>query len=78
MPLAHLVDPFKQVNLVVRDEAAANSRNASEDMLVDEVNDCGDQRGENAKDNDNELQEIAVQDITRPGCEMRVHHILNC
>jgi len=69
MPLAHLVDPFKQVNLVVRDEAAANSRNASEEMLVDEVNDCGDQRGENAKDNDNELQEIAVQDITRPGCE---------
>ena len=68
MPLAHLVDPFKQVNLLVNNvkdnETIEKDRNASnDDMLVDEeVEEAKEEHQQN-------LQEIDLHEITRPGCE---------
>ena len=59
MPLAQLVDPFKQVKLFVNEEVEANGdreRGSTGEMQV-EVEEMDDMR------------EIEVQDITRPGCE---------
>ena len=62
MPLAQLVDPFKQVKLFVNEEVEANGdreRGSTGEMQVEvlEVDEMDDMR------------EIEVQDITRPGCE---------
>ena len=59
MPLAQLVDPFKQVKLFVNEEVEANGdreRGSTGEMQVE---------GEEMDD----MREIEVQDITRPGCE---------
>jgi len=57
MPLAHLVDPFKQVNLIVNDEETNGERNSTGEWDTQM-----DQTDENAT-------EIEVGTITRPGCE---------
>jgi len=54
MPLAHLVDPFKQVNLIVNDEGDINGETIDVHM-----------EGENEQN----TTEIEVGTITRPGCE---------
>ena len=60
MPLAQLVDPFKQVKLFVTEEVDTNNGEkervslSTGEMQVEEMDD---------------MREIEVQDITRPGCE---------
>jgi len=57
MPLAQLVDPFKQVKLFVNEEVETNGekeRGSTGEMQVEEMDD---------------MREIEVHDITRPGCE---------
>ena len=57
MPLAQLVDPFKQVKLFVNEEVETNGekeRSSTGEMQTEEMDD---------------MREIEVQDITRPGCE---------
>ena len=62
MPLAQLVDPFKQVKLFVNEEVEANGdreRGSTGEMQVEVVE----------VDEMDDMREIEVQDITRPGCE---------
>ena len=60
MPLAHLVDPFKQVNLIVNDEGDTNGHTTGStgEMQVEEV-----------ENDDSDMREIEVQNVTRAGCE---------
>lgn len=57
MPLAHLVDPFQQVKLIVTEEGDTNGHSGStgEDGTVEEQ--------------EHNTTEIEVHNVTRPGCE---------
>ena len=61
MPLAHLVDPFKQVKLFVTEEheeqAGNGEKGGSTGEMVIEEND------------EEEMREIEVANVTRAGCE---------
>ena len=60
MPLAHLVDPFKQVNLIVNNEEVdTNGHNSGS---------TGEMQVEDAE-NEEDMREIEVQNVTRAGCE---------
>ena len=64
MPLAHLVDPFKQVKLLVTDEDGNHGeKGGSGDMQVEEGDNI-----ENIDDNE-DMREIEVANVTRAGCE---------
>ena len=62
MPLAHLVDPFKQVKLLVTDEEGVNhgDKGGSGDMQVEDAGD---------NDDHEDMREIEVANVTRAGCE---------
>ena len=49
MPLAHLVDPFKQVNLIVNDEGDTNSHTTGS---------IGEMQVEEADNDDSDMREI--------------------
>ena len=62
MPLAHLVDPFKQVKLFVTEDEDVNGGSgekagSTSDMQVEDM------------DNDEDMREIEVANVTRVGCE---------
>ena len=60
MPLAHLVDPFKQVKLFVTEEVEGSNGEKSGstgEMQVEEL------------DHEDDMREIEVANITRAGCE---------
>jgi len=62
MPLAHLVDPFKQVKLFVTEDEDVNGGvgekgGSTGDMQVEDM------------DNDEDMREIEVANVTRVGCE---------
>lgn len=61
MPLAHLVDPFKQVKLFVTEEHEVETSNGEKggstgEMVVEE-------------NDEEEMREIEVANVTRAGCE---------
>ena len=61
MPLAHLVDPFKQVKLFVTDENEVEAGHGEKggstgEMVVEETE-------------EEEMREIEVANVTRAGCE---------
>ena len=62
MPLAHLVDPFKQVKLFVTEEneveASNEEKGGSTGEMVIEDN-----------EEEEEMREIEVANVTRAGCE---------
>ena len=60
MPLAQLVDPFKQVKLFVNEEVDTNNGEKERASLS---------TGEMQVEEMDDMREIEVQDITRPGCE---------
>ena len=60
MPLAHLVDPFKQVKLFVTEEVEGSNGEKSGSTGEMQVEDI---------DNDDDMREIEVANITRAGCE---------
>ena len=52
MPLAHLVDPFKQVNLIVNDEGDTNSHTTGS---------IGEMQVEEADNDDSDMREIKLR-----------------
>ena len=63
MPLAHLVDPFKQVKLFVTEEHEVEANNGEKggstgEMVVEEN-----------ENDEEEMREIEVANVTRAGCE---------
>ena len=62
MPLAHLVDPFKQVKLFVTEDEDVNGGNG------EKAGSTGDMQVEDM-DNDEDMREIEVANVTRVGCE---------
>ena len=63
MPLAHLVDPFKQVKLFVTEEHEVEASNGEKggstgEMVVEEN-----------ENDEEEMREIEVANVTRAGCE---------
>ena len=61
MPLAHLVDPFKQVKLFVTEENEVEASNGEKGGSTGEMV---------VEDNDEEeMREIEVANVTRAGCE---------
>jgi len=57
MPLAHLVDPFKQVNLIVTDESEQNG------------GDSGGSTGEGQNDQEEKTTEIELGNVAPSGCD---------
>jgi len=62
MPLAHLVDPFKQVKLFVTEDEDVNGGSG------EKAGSTGDMQVEDM-DNDEDMREIEVANVTRVGCE---------
>lgn len=62
MPLAHLVDPFKQVKLFVTEEHEVEASNGEKggstgEMVIED------------NEEEEEMREIEVANVTRAGCE---------
>ena len=64
MPLAHLVDPFKQVKLFVTEDVVEGTNGEAGgsvgEMQVEDLD---------IEDVEEDMREIEVANITRPGCE---------
>ena len=64
MPLAHLVDPFKQVKLFVTEDVVEGTNGEAGgsvgEMQVEDLD---------IEDAEEDMREIEVANITRPGCE---------
>jgi len=58
--LAHLVDPFKQVNLIVNDEVDSNGHTSGS---------TGEMQVEDADTEESRIREVEVVNVTRAGCE---------
>ena len=63
MPLAHLVDPFKQVKLFVTEEVEATNGDG------EKKGSTGEMVVEDAENDEEDMREIEVANVTRPGCE---------
>ena len=64
MPLAHLVDPFKQVKLFVTEEVEGSKGETGGGSVGEmQVEDLDNDEAEE------DMREIEVANITRPGCE---------
>ena len=67
MPLAHLVDPFKQVKLFVTEDVVEGSNGE----VVEAGGSVGEMQVEDldTEEAEEDMREIEVANITRPGCE---------